>query len=55
MQTVRDLITQYQFQYIFSIIEDDVPNSPLFEWQNDEVILKLDDKSDMGKLFYMSY
>lgn len=55
MQTIRTLSTQYQFQYIFSIIEDDVPNDPLFEWQSGEVILKLDDKSDMGKLFYMNY
>jgi uncharacterized protein YydD (DUF2326 family) len=55
METIRNITIKHPIQYIFSIIRDDMPNSVLFDWQADEVILTLDDKSDAGKLFYMSY
>ncbi len=55
LKTVREFSTKYDFQYIFSIISDDIPHSADFIINPDEIILKLDDKHASGKLFLMDY
>lgn len=49
---VREICEKYDIQYIFSTIKDNIPPSQDIEA---DIILRLDDKSDEGKLFKMTF
>ena len=55
LKTIREFSTKSDFQYIFSIIKDDIPNSDDFNINADEIILTLHDRDVSGKLFLMDY
>lgn len=55
MQVVRDYCDKYGIQYIFSTIEDDMPENLLISLDNKEKCLELNDKDDSGKLFGFSF
>ncbi len=55
LNTIREYSTKNDIQYIFSIINDDIPNSEDFKIEANEIILKLNDKEASGKLFLMDY
>lgn len=52
---VKRYCDSYGIQYIFSTIEDDLPNDILNSLQLDEICLELNDEDDKGKLFGFSY
>lgn len=51
--SIREVCYQHDIQYIFSAIQDDIPTE--FYFDTDEVILKLHDNDDSGKLFLCSF
>lgn len=55
MQMVRDYCQRYGLQYIFSSIEDDVPQNILSSFTADEMFLTLSDQDDSSKLFGFSF
>lgn len=55
IQVVRDYCERYGLQYIFSSIEDDVPQNILSSFTPEEQFLTLNDQDDSGKLFGFSY
>ena len=55
MQMVRDYCQRYGLQYIFSSIEDDIPQNILSSFTADELFLTLSDQDDSSKLFGFSF
>ncbi|AMJ66564.1 hypothetical protein AXW84_14855 [Hymenobacter sp. PAMC 26628] len=55
MATIKRLCLKYNIQYIFTAIQDDLPNANDFNLSKNEIILELNDKDDNGKLFLMSF
>jgi uncharacterized protein YydD (DUF2326 family) len=55
VQVARDYCLRYNLQYIFSSIEDDVPQSILSSYTRAEQFLTLSDQDDSGKLFGFSF
>lgn len=55
VQVARDFCQRYNLQYIFSSIEDDVPQKILAIFSETEQILTLNDQDDSGKLFGFSF
>lgn len=55
MQVVRDYCQRYDLQYIFSSIEDDIPQNILSSFTGDELFLTLSDRDDSSKLFGFSF
>ncbi|MEY4768572.1 MAG: hypothetical protein RL637_1211, partial [Pseudomonadota bacterium] len=55
IKAIRKVCLQYNIQYIFSAIEEDIPNTPEFDFQRQEIILNLHDNDDTGKLFLRSF
>lgn len=55
VQVARDYCQRYNLQYIFSSIEDDVPQNILAAFSGTEQILTLSDQDDSGKLFGFSF
>lgn len=55
IQMVRDYCQRYGLQYIFSSIEDDIPQNILFSFTADELFLTLSDQDDSSKLFGFSF
>lgn len=55
VQVARDYCQRYNVQYIFSSIEDDVPQSILSTFTTTEQFLTLSDLDDSGKLFGFSF
>jgi uncharacterized protein YydD (DUF2326 family) len=58
LKLLHEYCEHYKIQYIFSIIRDDFPrdeNDKIIEFTEDEIVMKLDDNSDDGKLFKMSF
>lgn len=58
LNLLHEYCEKYNIQYIFSIIRDDFPrdeNDKIIEFSEDEMVMKLDDNSDDGKLFKMSF
>lgn len=55
IDVVKRYCDTYGIQYIFSTIEDDLPNDILNSLQLDEICLELNDEDDKGKLFGFSY
>lgn len=54
LDLVNDLINQYDLQYIFSVINSDLPfdeNDDRIEFSDEEIILKLHDNDASGTLF----
>lgn len=52
IDTVREICLKYDIQYIFSVVKDNIPPS---QDLSENIILELNDKSDDGKLFKMSF
>jgi len=52
---VRDICNRYGIQYIFSSIEDDMPENILAEFTDEEKCLILSDEDEKGKLFGFSF
>ena len=55
VQVARDYCQRYNLQYIFSSIEDDVPQNILSSFTSAEQFLTLSDQDDSGKLFGFSF
>ena len=55
IQVIRQYCSRYGLQYIFSTIEDDVPESILSQFTSKERCLELNDSDDFGKLFGFSF
>lgn len=55
VQVARDYCQRYNLQYIFSSIEDDVPQSIISSFTAAEQVLTLSDENDIGKLFGFSF
>ena len=55
VQVARDYCQRYNLQYIFSSIEDDVPQNILSSFSSNEHFLTLSDQDDSGKLFGFSF
>ncbi len=55
LKTIREYSTKNDIQYIFSIINDDIPQSTDFKIGDDEIILRLHKKDDTGNLFLLDY
>lgn len=55
VQVARDYCQRYNLQYMFSSIEDDVPQSILSTFTAAEQVLTLSDENDSGKLFGFSF
>ncbi|WP_310396540.1 DUF2326 domain-containing protein [Hymenobacter sp.] len=55
MSTIKRLCLKYDIQYIFTAIQDDLPNAKDLILAKDEIVLELNDKDDNGKLFLMSF
>lgn len=55
MQMVRDYCQRYGLQYIFSSIEDDIPQNIFSSFTADEMFLTLSDQDDSSKLFGFSF
>ena len=55
MKMVRDYCQRYSLQYIFSSIEDDIPQNILSSFTEKEMFLTLSDLDDSSKLFGFSF
>lgn len=55
IELIRNYCEQYDVQYIFTSIEDDLPLDILESFTAEEKCLILDDSGDEGKLFGFSY
>lgn len=58
LKVVQEVCEKYDLQYICSVIEDELPrdNSGKFvKFSEAEIVLRLNDKDDSGKLFLMSF
>lgn len=55
IQVVRDYCQRYGLQYIFSSIEDDIPQNILSSFTTEEMFLTLSDQDDSSKLFGFSF
>lgn len=58
LHVLRNICEQYDLQYIFSAIKDELPredDGKILEFAEDEIVLRLHDKDDTGKLFLMSF
>jgi uncharacterized protein YydD (DUF2326 family) len=52
IDTIRKICIKYDIQYIFTVVKDDIPPS---QDLSENIILKLHDKNDDGRLFKMDY
>jgi len=55
IETVRNYCQSYGIQYIFSAIEDDIPENIRAHFSEQEICLVLSDENDRGRLFGFSY
>lgn len=58
LSVIREICTGYNLQYIFSVIQDELPRDEagqLVEFPANEVILQLHDQDDSGKLFLRTF
>ncbi len=55
VQVAHDYCQRFNIQYIFSSIEDDVPQNILSSFSSSEKFLTLSDQDDSGKLFGFSF
>jgi len=58
LKVVREVCEKYDLQYICSVIKDELPrddSGKFVEFSEEEIVLRLHDKDDSGKLFLMSF
>jgi len=58
LQQVRKICREYNIQYIFTLIDSDLPrdeNDQIIDFSNNEICLSLHDKDDSGRLFEISF
>lgn len=58
LDVITNVCNKYDIQYIFTIIKDDIPRDEkeqLIKFTDSEIVLKLNDKDDKGKLFEMTF
>jgi uncharacterized protein YydD (DUF2326 family) len=58
LNTVRDICKEYGLQYILTLIDSDIPRDELdnkVAFPDEEIVLKLHDRDDSGRLFEMSF
>ena len=55
IKIVRDYCVKYNLQYIFTAIEDDIPDDILKSFEPKEICLSLNDSGEKGKLFEFSF
>lgn len=55
IQLVRRYCTEYNIQYIFTSIQDDIPTEVFKQLTAKEICLTLDDSGEKGKLFEFSF
>jgi len=58
LELTKKLCNEYDLQYIFTIIKDDVPynsGSKPIEFEEDEIVLQLHDKDETGTLFGIKF
>lgn len=58
LSAIRRICLDSDIQYIFSVIKDELPkdeNGRSVEFSDEEIILRLDDRDDDGKLFLRSF
>ena len=58
LDKVKELCTEYNIQYILSLIDSDIPNYPAgnkYLIRDEEICLELNDKDESGALFLHSY
>jgi uncharacterized protein YydD (DUF2326 family) len=56
LEVVRDVISSGKTQYILSVIDSDIPRDAAghrIEFSDDEIVLRLNDSGDAGRLFKM--
>jgi uncharacterized protein YydD (DUF2326 family) len=52
IDTIQEICIEHSIQYIFTVVKDNIPPS---QDLSENIILELNDKSDEGKLFKMSF
>ncbi|OIN56615.1 DUF2326 domain-containing protein [Arsenicibacter rosenii] len=55
LETVQQYCKEFNIQYIFSAIEEDIPSQILDGLNKEEICVELDDTGDHGKLFEFSF
>jgi uncharacterized protein YydD (DUF2326 family) len=58
LNTVRDICMEYDLQYILTVIESDIPRDEMDKiaaFPDEEVVLRLHDRDDSGRLFEMGF
>lgn len=58
LEKIRSICTQYNIQYILSLIDSDIPtlgDGSKYLFNQNEICLELNDKNDSGKLFLQSF
>lgn len=58
LKVVQEVCEKYNLQYICSVIKDELPRNDsgkFIEFSDEEIVLRLNDKDDSGKLFLMSF
>lgn len=55
LKIIKEYCTRYNLQYIFTAIEDDIPNEIFKTFEQKEICVTLSDSGDNGKLFEFSF
>ena len=58
LNTVRDICKEYDLQYILTVIESDIPRDEMDKtvgFPDEEIVLRLHDRDDSGRLFEMGF
>jgi uncharacterized protein YydD (DUF2326 family) len=58
LNTVRDICKEHNLQYILTVIESDIPRDEMDKtacFPDEEIVLKLHDRDDSGRLFEMGF
>jgi len=58
LETIRNICSKYQLQYIMTVIDSDLPidhSGKIVNFKDSEICLKLHDRDDNGKLFKRSF
>lgn len=58
LNTVRNICKEYDLQYILTVIESDIPRDEMDKmaaFPDEEIVLKLHDRDDSGRLFEMGF
>jgi uncharacterized protein YydD (DUF2326 family) len=58
LNTVRDICKEHNLQYILTVIESDIPRDEMDKiaaFRDEEIIIRLHDQNDSGRLFEMGF